>query len=272
MSASADRLLATENPRRYGEPPYGVAVVHGGPGAPGEMAPVAQELCRKRGVLEPLQTRATLAGQVDELRSILERYGDLPLILVGHSWGAILSYVYAAEYPESVRKLILVSSGSFSDGYVERIKRTRLDRLSPRERERMDGLLRALGDPSVEDKDEPFAELGELIARADSYDPLPHASDAISFQHSVFTAVWGEAEELRRSGKLLEIGRHIACPVVAVHGDFDPHPREGIEGPLAEVLRDFRFMLLERCGHHPWYERHAREEFFLQLERELARA
>jgi hypothetical protein len=32
--------------RRYGNSPFSVAVVHGGPGALGEMAPVAMELSR----------------------------------------------------------------------------------------------------------------------------------------------------------------------------------------------------------------------------------
>ncbi len=44
------------NIRKYGNPPFSVAVIHGGPGAPGEMAPVARELSSRWGVLEPLQT------------------------------------------------------------------------------------------------------------------------------------------------------------------------------------------------------------------------
>jgi len=66
------------------------------------------------------------------------------------------------------------------------------------------------------------------------------------------------------------MGRRIACPVVAIHGDHDPHPREGIEVPLAGVLDNFRLVTLERCGHKPWYERQSRESFFAILEGELA--
>ena len=39
---------------------YKVALVHGGPGAPGSIAPVARELSKTCGVLEPLQTRASV--------------------------------------------------------------------------------------------------------------------------------------------------------------------------------------------------------------------
>lgn len=46
-----------EKLRTYGQAPFKGAVLHGGPGAPGEMAPVAKELARFCGVLEPLQTK-----------------------------------------------------------------------------------------------------------------------------------------------------------------------------------------------------------------------
>jgi translation elongation factor EF-4 len=57
------------NIRKYGSAPYRVAVVHGGPGAPGSVAAVARELAKGCGILEPLQTATTVAGQVDELRA-----------------------------------------------------------------------------------------------------------------------------------------------------------------------------------------------------------
>ena len=68
-------------PRTYGSPPFTVAVIHGGPGAAGEMAPVARELASGWGVLEPLQTAASLEGQVEELKTFLSEQGDLPVTL-----------------------------------------------------------------------------------------------------------------------------------------------------------------------------------------------
>lgn len=65
-----------KNLRIHGKAPFSVAVIHGGPGAPGHMAPVARELANEWGVLEPLQTAASLEGQVQELRDVLETHGD----------------------------------------------------------------------------------------------------------------------------------------------------------------------------------------------------
>lgn len=59
------------NPRKYGSPPFTVAVIHGGPGAAGQMRPVAQELSQVYGSLEPLQTSTSLEGQMNELRILI---------------------------------------------------------------------------------------------------------------------------------------------------------------------------------------------------------
>ena len=94
------------NLRKYGKAPYKAAVLHGGPGAPGYMAPVARELGKTRGVIEPLQTKGSLEGQIDELEGQLKTHADLPVTLVGSSWGAILALFLAARKKEMVRKLI----------------------------------------------------------------------------------------------------------------------------------------------------------------------
>jgi len=73
------------NLRKYGHKPFNIAVIHGGPGAPGEMAAIAHELSPDMGVLEPLQTANSIQGQVEELKNILEKYGSPPLILIGFS-------------------------------------------------------------------------------------------------------------------------------------------------------------------------------------------
>ena len=54
--------MDAEKVRLYGKAPYRVAVVHGGPGAAGEMAPVARRLGAACGVLEPLQTAMTMTA------------------------------------------------------------------------------------------------------------------------------------------------------------------------------------------------------------------
>ena len=124
------------------------------------MAPVARELSSVTGVLEPFQAATTLDGQVQELRSVLEEDAQVPVTLVGFSWGAFLSWMTAARYPSLVRKLILVSSAPFEESYAGSITRTRLDRLKPAERAEAQDLIAKMNDPAAGEKDNVLARFG----------------------------------------------------------------------------------------------------------------
>ena len=258
-----------KNSRTYGKAPFPVAVIHGGPGAAGEMAPIARKLASGRGVLEPLQTATSVTGQIKELKTVLEKSGDLPVILIGFSWGAWLCFIFAANDPEFVKKVILVGSGPFEEAYAAETQQTRFARLSPEERAEAESIIRALRYPASQGGSTAFARLGALLSKADAYDAIQYESGLVDYRPDIFQSVWKEAAELRRRGKLLELGKKITCPVVAIHGDYDPHPAEGVQKPLSAVLKDLRFILLKSCGHMPWIERQARDEFYSILETEL---
>ncbi|MGB9177380.1 MAG: alpha/beta hydrolase [Methanoregula sp.] len=255
--------------RKWGHGPYSLAVIHGGPGAPGEVAPVARELSSVKGVLEPLQTETTLDGQVQELRSVLGEDGQVPVTLIGFSWGAFLSWITAARYPALVRKLILVGSPPFEEHYALSITKTRLDRLSSVERSEAQVLIGQLEDPLAGDKNPLLARLGLLLSHADACDPVLTADETFHCQYDVFRGVWDEACELRKNQVLIRMAHAIRCPVIAIHGDRDPHPAEGVNVPLSRECPDFRFILLSKCGHRPWIERNASDAFYDALVREI---
>jgi proline iminopeptidase len=50
-----------------------------------------------------------LGAQIADIERIRQILGDEKLILIGHSWGGFLGSLYAAEFPEHVEALILVS-------------------------------------------------------------------------------------------------------------------------------------------------------------------
>ncbi len=258
-----------EKLRKYGNAPFDAAVIHGGPGAPGEMAPVARELSSVKGILEPLQTSASIQGQVKELKTVLEKAGNLPVTLIGFSWGAWLSFIFASQHPTLTKKLILIGCGSFEEKYAQSIMETRLSRLSENDREEVLSLIKNLENPAVKEKNTLLAWFGRLIHQADSYDPLPHKSEILDYQYDIHQQVWEQARKLRSSGRLLNYGRKIECPVVAIHGDYDPHSFEGVQRPLSRILTNFRFILLEKCGHKPWIERSAKDRFYNILKNEI---
>ncbi|WP_236891895.1 alpha/beta fold hydrolase [Desulfoluna limicola] len=258
-----------ENLRTYGDAPFDIAVLHGGPGAAGEMAPVARELSKDWGVLEPLQTAETLEGQVAELQAVLKEHAHGPVSLVGFSWGAWLGVILASRFPGLVKKLILVGCGPFYEADAQGIHERRMGRLTPEERAEVNRLMPSLNDPSEVVRDEVFGRFGALFSKADAFDPLDNTMDEVMCSARIFKGVWPGADALRRRGDLLAMASTISCPVVAIHGDTDPHPAKGVQGPLSECLDDFRFILLPRCGHKPWGERQARGRFFEVLRGEL---
>ncbi len=266
-------LTAEKNRYRlYGEKPYSVAVLHGGPGTPGSMGYLAKTLSDQFGVVEPFQTARSIAGQIEELHSVIQSVSAAAAVkLVGHSWGAWLAFIFTAQYPSLVAKLILIGAGSFDEEHNSDVRRIRLDRLDREERAEMLRLGSALNDTTPDDSTRAvFRSFGELMSKADSYDCLEVDDAPIDFQPGVYRSVWPEAERLRHNGSLLDLASSIACPVVAIHGDYDPHPAAGVRDPLAQKLRDFRFVLLDKCGHYPWKEKHARDDFFRIIRKELS--
>ena len=213
-----------------GECEIGIVVLDGGPGAPGSAAPLAEAL----GAVRPRLDARSVAGQVDQVRAAIV---DPPVTLVGWSWGAMLAVLVAGGHPELVRKLVLVGCGPLDAAYAPQVEATRRARLTSEELER-----------------------GEF-SKADDYDPIDARRD-VSFDVAVFEDVWNEASSLRTAGGFLESVARVRCPVVAIHGDHDPHPAEGVRVPLAAAVGDIEFHLLERCGHEPWRERYARDRFY----------
>ncbi len=81
--------------------------------------------------------------------------------------------------------------------------------------------------------------------------------------------IWKEAVRLRKSGKLLERFGRISCPLVLIQGAVDPHPAEGVIQPLKDRNVVIKAYVLDKCGHTPWREKYAREEFVRVLFSEL---
>lgn len=229
------------------------------------MAPVARKLSLTTGVLEPIQNGSSIDELVSQLKSDIENHMEKPAILIGHSWGAWLGFIFSAKHPSLVKKLIMVSSGPFKEQYASLIMEKRLSRLNENEKSLFIGYVKGLGDT---DDLEP---LKELFLKTDAFDPVRNTDekDNDPFIPASYRNIWNEADHLRKSGRLLKLAGSIRCPVTAIHGDYDPHPAEGVEKPLSTAIRSFKFIVLENCGHYPWKEKQAVNKFYSVLIREL---
>lgn len=257
-----------KNIRIYGKSPYNIVLIHGGPGAAGEMAPVAKRLSKNTGVIEALQTKDSISGQISELKKILIQNSKIPAVLVGYSWGAWLGIIFTAKYPKLVKKLIIISSGPFEENYAKKIMETRLSRLSEKNKSRLKYLLTTIDTLKKNQKSKAFTEIGKIISYADSVSYLSDRTK-INLNYDIYLNVWKEAENLRRSEKLLGLFKKIKCPLVAIHGGYDPHPFQGVKIPFQKYHKNSKFILLKNCGHIPWNEKYSKLKFFEILIKEI---
>lgn len=256
--------------RKHGKEPYNVVVLHGGPGAAGSAFGLARLISKELGVLEPMQSKDTIRELEEELREQIEGNCSGKAILAGHSWGAWLAGLFAERYPDKVKKVILIGCPPLDECYVSQIGERRKENMSPEEAEEFDLILRSL-EKGPGNKDECLRRLGEICDRADGYREEASLRDKAVINGDLHEKVWKEAADMRKSGTLLERFRRISCPLILIQGAVDPHPAEGVVQPLKGGNVDVKAFVLNQCGHAPWREKYAREEFahllFSALER-----
>ncbi len=252
--------------RFYGESGPPVVLIHGGPGAPGYVAPVGRRLGAAFRVIEPLQRCSggeplTVRRHVEDLRGVMETYcrGVRPA-LVGHSWGAMLALAFASAYPGEASRLVLVGCGTF-DGYSRRLlERNLQERMTPTLAERLRAVSRRTRDADVR-----LAVTARLVEPLYSCELLPHADETVRYDARGQRETWRDMLSLQRNAIYPAAFVRVREPVLMLHGDLDPHPGERIRDTLALVMPQLEYIALEHCGHYPWWERYARDQFYNSL-------
>ncbi len=258
--------------RTYGTSGPVVVVLHGGPGAPGYMAPVARGLGDWFRVLEPFQRGSgseplTVAGHVADLHELVESGcgGGRPA-LVGHSWGAMLALAYAAAHPGRAASLVLIGCGTFGLAARDRLWEIREERMDDGLRRRIESLPEEFPDP-----DKRLRVLGDLLLPLYSYDLVSTDQELEGCDAGAHQETWEDMVRLQEEGVYPAAFATIETPVIMLHGAVDPHPGPMIRASLKPHLSQLEYREWECCGHYPWVERAVREEFFAVLRQWLAR-
>jgi pimeloyl-ACP methyl ester carboxylesterase len=255
--------------RIYGKHGPTVIVLHGGPAALGEAAPVARGLSSKFVAVEALQRGSdqqllTVSRHVEDLYQFIAGLKNDPRpSLVGESWGAMLALAYASAHPESITAVVLVGCGTFdqpSRAKMNEIIESRMD-------EQLRSRLRRLSQQYPDQSDRQHAER-RLMERVYSYDPIARDEQmelVEPFDSRAHTETWNDMLRMQEDGTYPAAFSRIAAPVLMLHGDYDPHPGQMIYKSLRAYVPQIEYRELRNCGHSPWKERHARKEFFMLL-------
>ncbi len=246
----------------YGRTGPRVVLLHGGPGAPGYLRPVAEQLSRDFRVLEPWQRPSggeplSVARHVEDLDRLVSRFAPSRPALAGHSWGAMLALAYAAAHPDKVAALLLIACGTFDPASRRRLQDTLEKRTGSRLRRRLSALRARSLDPDRE-----MAEMARLTLPLYCHGPLAADLPIGQCDARAHRESWRDMLRLQDEGVYPDAFAAITAPILMLHGAGDPHPGRMIRDNLAPYLPQLEYHEWDRCGHYPWLEAAVRDDFF----------
>lgn len=239
-----------------------VVMVHGGPGVPDYLAPVAaiiDDLCLvhrydQRGTGGSRWEGAhTITRHVDDLASLLDVWGHDRAILVGHSFGTNLAAYFLLAHPDRVAGLIQLA-GPFLDPWREADRATQRTRRSDEQQARLDELDAVESRTDAEEID--FLTLswftdhadrgrawGWALASAHTQRPINYAMNAQLNAAKKVDPLESHVEELRE---------HLPLDAVIIGGAGDSRPAAALRR-LGERI-GCEVIIIADAGHDPWLE------------------
>ena len=264
-----------------------IVMLHGGPSLFGYMHTLSEALRPCWSVLTYAQRgtianpsvleNITIEGHFEDLDGLIAQHKQgRPVILIGHSWGADLALIYAANRPRAIEKLILISTAPLSWKLEIAMEKRLHQRLSAEvlaRSQKLAGQMERLLESPMSARRELNALAAarlKLTLSAYHYDPVvtdkvPELElDFLGFLQSK-SALW----ELIESGQIPALLQEIDSPVFAIHGEDDVFDCEQTFAFLTQHISNLSTVQVKKCGHFPWLEPAARAEFLRALESAL---
>ncbi len=201
---------------------------------------------------QKLEETLGLSAQLADIERIRRILGEEKLILIGHSFGAFQAALYAAEFPENVEALVLVTPAPMLVMPME----------VPGLFDSIENLLPPEMLPDYQSWQEAYFDFGNLFERSE--DDLVAMNEEIG--HYFTAAIGAEPEELpedyRPGGWMvhamyLSMGqRHdyrpamadVQVPVLVIHA-ADDFQSEAASRTYLEVFPKAQFEIIEGAGH-----------------------
>jgi len=239
-----------------------VVMVHGGPGVPDYLAPVAgliDDLCPvhrydQRGTGgSPWDGEHTIARHVHDLASLLDAWGHDQVALMGHSFGTNLASYFLLAQPERVAGLIQLA-GPFLDPWREACRATERARRSDEQQARLDELDAAESRTDAEETE--YLALSWFTDHADRDRAWDWALAAARTQRPVNYVMNAQLNAAKKTDPLEshvdELRERLPPGVVIIGGAGDPRPAAALRRLAARL--NCEVVIIPDAGHDPWLE------------------
>ena len=244
---------------------YPVLIINGGPGMNSNgFAPLAKKLSEnnttiiydQRGTgnseikdLNPVNF--TIDLMVDDIEKLRQHLGYEKWIVLGHSFGGMLAYAYASEYPERVKAMIQSHSGGMSLRNVSGYNIG--NRLTEKENDSLVHYSVKMqldpGNPVWDGKRARFMAKAYLEG---SEHEEEIARRLMEVDRELNSIIWADMRS-NNFDKIPEM-KTFQKNVLIIHGLEDVVPVE-IPERAHEILPHSKLVIMEDCGHYGWLDR-----------------
>jgi pimeloyl-ACP methyl ester carboxylesterase len=239
-----------------------VVMVHGGPGVPGYLAPVAgiiSDLCLvhrydQRGTGGSCwEGEHTIGRHVDDLALLLDAWGHDRVVLVGHSFGTDLASYFLLTHPERVAGMVQIA-GPFLGPWREADRAAQRARRSDEQQAKLDQLDAIRSRTEAEeieyltlawftDHNDRERAWDWALASARTLRPINYVMNAQLNEAKKADPLEWHADELRE---------HLPRGAVIIGGAGDTRPADALRGLGARL--NCEVIIIPGAGHDPWLE------------------
>ena len=195
---------------------------------------------------------------VDDVEGLREALGVAELNVLGHSAGGNLAVLYAARFPERVRRLVLICPSAYAVGIVA----------TAEDRRAVLG-LRA-GEPWFGEASAAFERIAAGEGGAADWEALApavhgrwdevaraHYAAGEKLQNVEAAGIFGSEGAYDPEVTRAALGR-VTAPVLAIAGEFDTNSPPPLVTGLAGLFPNATQATLPGAGHFPWLDNPAR--------------
>ncbi len=244
-----------------------VLLIHGGPGIPDYLGPVAACLqdawlvhrYDQRGVGgSPWEGEHSLEQAVTDVVSLLDHWGHEKVTLVGHSFGTNLAAYVTLAHPERVAGLVQIAGPFLGPRWRAGQVEAEQFRRSPTQQARFEEL--GAKEHLTELEDIEFLTLAWFTNYADTTRAWQWAGETARALRPVNATKNRQLNAAKRAtpleDRLEELRTKIPAQTVFIGGTEDPRPQSELDD-LAHRL-GVELVMIPEAGHEPWLDQPAR--------------